>query len=97
MFGACGKAEPQSRPHPGAAFFSYQRVRPNAAWGHSEPRNGKAGIRVSPGRETRLFLLYGTGAFRGICAVFGRKRLPDRGKVGPSASPVSGGRHPKGA
>jgi hypothetical protein len=81
MFGACGKAEPQSRPHPGPAFFSYQRVRPTAIWGHSEPRNGEAGIRAASGRQSRLFLLYGAGRFLGVLAVFRRKRLPERGRV----------------
>ncbi len=36
---------------------------------------------MSPGREARLFLLYGTNAFRGICAIFGRKRLTDCGRI----------------
>ena len=33
LFGAGGSGEPQSRPHPGAAFFSYQRGWPTGLRG----------------------------------------------------------------
>ena len=56
-FGACGTTEPQSRPHPGAAFFNYQRARPRGKTGRAVPRLREAGTSRAPGREARLFRL----------------------------------------